>query len=92
MQSVSKPMLQAIVVIIAIYQPPTQWFLKEVWWRLATMLIKLHVCFSVKVMFDCTSICEVSCLWNQFYKQEVCGPTLWIRQASWAHNTVIKIS
>lgn len=56
--------------------------LKEIQGGPAMMLIILHVCFSVRVTFDCTSICEVSCLWNRFYKQEVCGPTFWMKRAS----------
>lgn len=30
-----------------------------------TMMISLHICFSIKVTFDHTSIREISCLWNR---------------------------
>lgn len=35
----------------------------------ALIMCVLAVCFPAEVMFDHVSICQISCLWNSYYKQ-----------------------
>lgn len=37
-----------------------------------TTLIILYMCFSTHFMFDCASICEITCLWNRHFRRQVC--------------------